>query len=205
MALSRKPVQRSGRRPGDAQTRTAIIGAARQAFAAAGYDRATIRGIAAAAAVDPALVAHYFSSKEQLFHDVMQLPPGATDRILQVGEGPRHSIGRRLAEVVVGLLENPDARDVFLGRIRAASSHAAAAELVRQTVERDLSRLAASLDVDQPELRATLTGSIVIGTAFARYVVGVEPLASLDSRALVAALAPQLQQSLTGRINEDSP
>jgi AcrR family transcriptional regulator len=200
--MSRTTPQRSGRRPGDPQTRRAITAAARQAFARSGYDRATIRAIAAAAGVDPALVVHYFQSKEQLFRDVMQLPPGAAERIARLGEGPADSIGQRLAEVVVGIFENPDARDVFLGRIRGASAHPEAADLVKQTVERDMVTLAASLDVDRPELRAMLTGSIVIGTAFARYIVRVEPLASLDGPALVGLLAPQLQQSLTGQINQ---
>src|SRR3954469_15074035 len=98
MALSRKTPQRSGRRPGDPQTRSAITASARRSFAQAGYDRATIRAIAAPAGVDPALVVHYFGSKEALFRDVMQLPPGAADRIAHLGEGPAHSIGRRLAE-----------------------------------------------------------------------------------------------------------
>jgi hypothetical protein len=69
-------------------------------------------------------------------------------------------------------------------------------------VEQDVLRLAAGLDVDRPEMRATLVGSMIVGMAFARYVVGVEPLASLGAADLVDALAPALQQHLTGPIGE---
>ncbi|MDX6594450.1 MAG: hypothetical protein QOJ13_3646 [Gaiellales bacterium] len=200
MDSSRDPTRRSGRRPGQTQTREAITTAARRLFAEAGYDRATIRGIATAAGVDPALVVHYFGSKETLFREVTKLPPGVADTIAHLADGPRESVGRRLAEVVIASLENPASRDIILARIRSASTHPDAAALVRQTVEQDVLRLAANLDVDQPEVRATLVGSTIVGTAFARYIVGVEPLASLDAAALVDALAPTLQQYLTGEI-----
>jgi AcrR family transcriptional regulator len=202
MDLSSDPAKRTGRRPGQTQTRDAVIAAARRAFAEAGYDRATIRGIAIAAGVDPALIAHYFGSKEELFREVMKLPPGAADAIAGLADGPRTTVGRRLAQLVVGVLENPATRDIVLGRIRSASSHPDAAALVRQTVEQDMLRLAASLNVDQPELRATLAGSMFVGTAFARHIVGIEPLASLDTPALVDALAPALQQCLTGPMRD---
>jgi AcrR family transcriptional regulator len=193
---------RTGRRPGQTHTKDAVAAAARRLFAETGYDRATIRGIATAAGVDPALVVHYFGSKEELFRQVMALPPGVSAAIAELASGPKRSVGRRLAELVVAFFENPDSRAVILGRIRAASSHEEAAELVRQTVERDLLALAATLGVDRPELRASLAGSTIVGTAFARYVVGIEPLASLETEALVDALAPALQQHLTGRIGE---
>jgi AcrR family transcriptional regulator len=179
-----------------------VIAAARRLFSEAGYDRATIRAIATAAGVDPALVVHYFGTKESLFREVMTLPPGIADAIAQLANGPRRSVGRRLAQVVVGSLENPATRDIILGRIRSASSHPDAAALVRQTVEQDVLRLATGLDADRPEMRATLVGSMIVGMAFARYVVGVEPLASLDAADLVDALAPALQQHLTGPIGE---
>jgi AcrR family transcriptional regulator len=202
MDSSRDPVKRTGRRPGQTQTREAVIAAARRLFAEAGYDRATVRGIATAAGVDPALVVHYFGSKEALFREVMKLPPVVADTIAHLADGPRSSVGRRLAEVVVASLENPATRDIILGRIRSASSHPDAAALVRQTVEQDILALAAGLDVDQPELRAALAGSSIVGTAFARYIVGVEPLASLTPDALVAAFAPVLQRHLTGPIRQ---
>ena len=70
MAASR----RSGRRPGPSGTREAILAAARSQFAAQGYDRTSMRGIAAEAGVDQALVAHFFGAKQRLFVEVVRLP-----------------------------------------------------------------------------------------------------------------------------------
>src|SRR5688500_6979381 len=111
--------KRSGRRPGPTTTREAIAEAARRHFAELGYDRATLRGIAGEAGVDAALVVRFHGSKEALFREVMALPPGVADAIAGLAEGPRETIGRRLAQVVVGMLEDPRSRSVVLGRIRS--------------------------------------------------------------------------------------
>jgi len=196
VSTSRTTSRRSGRRPGTTQTRDEIAHAARSLFADVGYDRTTIRGIAAAAGVDPALVVHFFGPKEALFREVMQLPPAVAQTIATLGEGPRESAGRRLAEVIVRAYEQPGSRAVVLGRIRCASSHPDAAALVRETVTRDLSALARSLGGDRPETRAVLLGAQVVGMALARYVVLVEPLASMDSSEVVDLLAPTFQRIL---------
>jgi AcrR family transcriptional regulator len=188
--------ERTGRRRGQSQTREAIAAAARAEFAEVGYERATIRGIAAAAGVDPALVVHFFGRKDALFRDVMALPPGIGDAMAALAEGDHETIGRRLAELVVGLLENPQARPVLLGRIRGASSHEEAAQLVREGVTRDLQRLVNAIDADQAEKRATLVGAQVVGIAFARHIVAIEPLASLTAAELVDAIAPTFQHYL---------
>ncbi len=196
MSLSSTPGGRSGRRRGTTQTRETIALAAQTQFAELGYDRATFRSIATAAGVDPALVVHFFGSKEQLFDEVMQLPPGLADRLVGLAEVPRAEVGRRLAEVIVGGFENPATQRVIVGRIRSASQHPEAAELVRQAVAGDLARLTAALDVDQPDVRAVLAGVQVVGTALARYVVRVEPLASMPAPRLIELLAPTFQRLL---------
>ena len=189
---------KTGRRTGPTQTREAIAAAARSAFADRGYDRATFRTIAAAAGVDPALVVHFFGSKEDLFREVTSLPPQVADGIVALADGPRRTVGRRLAELVVNALEAPGTRSIVLGRIRSASSHPAAADLVRETVTADLRRLTTALTDDRPELRATLVGSQVVGIALARYVVLVEPLASMSAGEVVDVLAPAFQHYLVG-------
>src|SRR5215218_6212306 len=143
MSMSSTPAGRSGRRRGTTQTREEIALAAQTQFAEVGYDRATFRSIASAAGVDPALVVHFFGSKEQLFHEVMKLPPGLADRLAGLAAMPRDEIGRRLAEVIVGGFENPASQRIIVGRIRSASQHPEAAELVRQAVAGDLARLTA--------------------------------------------------------------
>jgi AcrR family transcriptional regulator len=200
--MSSAPSGRSGRRRGTTQTRDAIAVAARVQFAELGYDRATFRGIARAAGVDPALVVHFYGSKEELFREVMRLPPAVSDALAALAEGPREEIGRRLAELVIGALENPATRTVLLGRIRSASQHPDAAALVRETVTRDVGRLVHAMDADQPETRAVLVGAHVVGLALARYVVLVEPLASMPPDVIVGLLAPTFQHFLTGPLGD---
>src|SRR5947199_8475773 len=107
--MSSNPGGRTGRRSGPTQTRDAIADAARAEFAERGYDRATIRAIAAAAGVDPALVVHFYGSKDSLFGEVMALPPAVADGLAAIADGPRRTIGRRLAQLVVAALEAPEA------------------------------------------------------------------------------------------------
>jgi AcrR family transcriptional regulator len=163
-------------------------------FAEVGYERATFRSIARAAGVDPALVVHFFGSKAGLFREVMQLPPAVADALVQIADAPPDSSGRRLAELVVGALENPATRPVILGRIRCAGTHPEAAELVRETVTRDIARLTSAISRDRPDARAVLIGAQVVGIAVARYVVEVEPLASMPAPEVVDLIAPTFQE-----------
>ena len=189
---------RAGRRPGESGTREAIADAARRRFAELGYDRTTIRGIAEEAGVDPALVVHFFGSKQELFLKVMELPFEPEEIVPQVLEGPKSEAGVRLARFAVGMIENQDSRNVLTGVLRAAASEPHAAELARELVaNRVVAAFARSLAVDQPELRANLIASQVVGLIMARYVIRVEPLASLDPQTLVEAIAPNLQRYLT--------
>ena len=197
MSVSRTSA-RTGRRPGSTQTREAIAAAARSAFAEVGYDRASVRAIARSAGVDPSLVLHFYGSKEALFREVMALPPAIAEAIGAIGEGPRDQVGARLAGLIVGALESPFSRPILLGRIRSAVSHPHAAELVRETVTSDLRRLADAVGTDQPDVRAVLAGIQVTGFALARYIVGVEPLASMPAPDAEKLLAAQFQAALVG-------
>jgi AcrR family transcriptional regulator len=203
--MSRAHPKRTGRRSGATVTREQIAVAARTLFADVGFERATFRAIAAAAGVDPALVVHFYGSKEDLFREVMQLPPDVAGALLRMADAPRAELGRRLAELVVAALENPATRPIVLGRIRSASSHPDAAALVRETVTRDLGALTGAITDDRPETRAVLIGVNVVGVALARYVVLVEPLASLPAPEVVELIAPTFQRLLTGPLTEDEP
>jgi AcrR family transcriptional regulator len=194
--MSSESPRRSGRRRGPTATREAIATAARAQFAELGFDRTTVRGIAAAAGVDPALVVHFFGSKDALFREVLALPPEMGEAMAALAEGPREEIGRRLAYLVAAALENPVTQEIVVARIRGATSHPHAAEVVRETVTRDLHRLASALTDDQPDVRAALVGSQVVGIAFARHVARLEPLVSMSLEELAAALAPTFQRYL---------
>jgi AcrR family transcriptional regulator len=187
----------SGRRPGDSGTREAIQRAAARQFAELGYDRTSLRRIAAEAGVDPALVTHFFGSKQQLFVTVAELPfdPAAALPHLLTDET---GAGERLARFLVGVLESEQGRRRMTGLVRAAASEPTAAAMVRELVETKLiGALAKELGADQPALRASLAGSQVVGLVTARYIVGVEPLASTDPETVIAAIAPVLQHYLT--------
>jgi AcrR family transcriptional regulator len=200
MGMSR--AGRSGRRPGETQTRDAIAAAARTEFGEVGYDRATMRSIASAAGVDAALIVHFFGSKEALFREVTALPVELATVMRSLVDGPRDDVGRRFAQAVVGMLESPATRPIVLARLRSAASHAEAAALVRELVSHDIGVLTNALTDDEPETRAVLVGMQVVGLAFARYVVGVEPIASMAPPKLVDVLTPTFQRLLVGPLSD---
>jgi AcrR family transcriptional regulator len=184
--------RRPGRRPGANETREAILAAARDAFAAHGYEKATIRGIARQAEVDPALVHHFYGSKEDVFKAAVGdvLAPIA-EAMAGVGPGADPtSTSERLARVLVTLWEREPTKDALLGAVRAAVTSETAAALLRGIVqEHAITAVAASSDQPDAELRASLIGSTMVGLAVARHVLEVEPIASLDEERLTALVA----------------
>ena len=198
--------RRGGRRPGASDTREAILEAAQRSFAAFGYDRTTIRAIGTEAGVDPALVVHFFGSKQQLFVTVMDLPFDPEETLPGILAGERRTVGERFARFIVGVLEDEQARTVITGMVRAAASEPEAARMLRELISRRVfGPIAEGLGSDDAELRATLVGSQVVGVVMARYVVAVEPLASLDPERLVVALGPTFQRYLAGSLDNPAP
>jgi AcrR family transcriptional regulator len=195
---------RSGRRPGESLTREAILGAARLEFAELGYDRATIRGIGARAEVDPSLVLHYFSAKEQLFSAALQVP----DTGEVVRRAIRHDVDGLGAAVVATFLsawEPEDSRAPLVAMVRSAMTNEVAMGLVREYLGRRIfGPITQALEAPDADLRATLVGSQLIGLAMVRYVARIEPLASADRDTLVAALGPTVQRYLTGDISPET-
>ncbi|CAA9489238.1 MAG: Transcriptional regulator, AcrR family [uncultured Solirubrobacteraceae bacterium] len=196
--MSERASRRSGRRPGSSGTQEAILASARELFGAHGYDRPSVRAIAATAGVDPALVTHYFGSKQQLFVAAMRLPIDFANVMPELLRDP-HVAGRRLAEFMIAQLESESQRRQITGLVRAAASEPQAAAMVRALVSGEmLSAIGAQLGTEDAPLRASLIGSQMVGLVMARHVVGVEPLASLEPEALAEVLAPTLQRYLTG-------
>jgi AcrR family transcriptional regulator len=178
--------------------RDRILGAARAEFAARGYDRTSIRGIARAAGVDPALVHHYFGTKEQVFTAAIEVafePALSAPDIL--GQGPERA-GERLARYFFGVWENPVSRAPLLATVRSAMTNDTAAALLRGFVlRRLLERVAAELNVPDPKFRAELAASQLIGIVMLRYVIRMEPVATADVEQIIALVAPTLQRYLT--------
>lgn len=197
---------RTGRRAGASGTREAIARVASRKFAEVGYDRTTVRSIAAEAGVDAALVRHFFGSKQRLFVSVMTLPISAEEILPRILDGDRAGAGERVARFAVAQLDDPAARRVLTGLVRAAASEPEAARLVRELVTRRLLEpIARGLGADDAPLRASLVSSQMMGVVMARHVVRVQPLASLSSEQLVHALAPTLQRYLVEPLTPQPP
>ncbi|HWD44902.1 MAG TPA: TetR family transcriptional regulator [Actinomycetota bacterium] len=192
---------RTGRRPGVSGTREAILDAARRAFAEQGYQQATIRGVAELAGVDPALVHHYFGTKQDLFIAAVQLPINPVPQLMAVLADDPKRTGQRIVEVFLSVWDHAAERSPLLALIRSAVGDERAAAMLREFItEEVLGQVAHRLGSPDASLRATLVGSQLIGLAMARYIIRVEPLASAPAAEVVAALGPTLQRYLTGEI-----
>jgi AcrR family transcriptional regulator len=197
---------RTGRRGGDSGTREAILDAARKRFAGHGYDGATIRGIAADAGVDPALVHHFYGTKERLFAAAMRLPvvPGELiSAALAAGAAdPGASLGEHMVQVALGAWDVAEIRDMFLGLLRSAATSEQALimlrEFVTEAIVGRLSAAAQTADPAQARYRAALVASQVVGLGLARQVIGLEPLTRAGRDELAAAIGPTLDRYLTG-------
>lgn len=188
---------RTGRRPGAGGTRDRILAAARHDFSKTGFDGTTIRAIAAEAKVDPALVLHYFESKDAIFREAVRFPVDPADFIPGLVAPGVEGLGERLVRFFVETWDSP-AGSAMLGVIRSVVANDDAAALMREFVTREvLGRLAKAIDADEPQLRASLAGAQLIGMAMLRYVVKVEPIASADGDLIVAWLGPTIQRYFT--------
>lgn len=191
--------RRGGRRPGESSTREDILAAAGAAFADRGYDRATIRDIAARAGVDPALVLHYYGSKEALFVEVLRLPVRPGDVVARgVAAGPDR-IGVTIVRAFLEAWETPETRVRLMAMLRSAMTNEAALATIRELLVAEVfGPVTEALGTPDAHLRATLVGSQLLGLAMMRYVARIEPLASASVDQLVAAVGPTLQLYLTG-------
>ncbi|MBQ0893413.1 TetR family transcriptional regulator [Micromonospora purpureochromogenes] len=193
---------RTGRRPAGSGTRGAILAAARDAFAARGYAGVTIRQIALAAAVDPALVHHYFGTKEQLFLTVLRSEVDP-DRILaQLLTGGVDRLGERIVAEFLRLWEGGAGANAS-ALLRTAVTADQIAGLVREAVfpgvvDAVLSRT--GLDPAEAPLRVAFVASQLSGLAITRYVLELEPMAAAPADIVICAVGATLQQYLTGEL-----
>jgi AcrR family transcriptional regulator len=196
------PARRSGRRPGNPDTRDAVLAAARAAFAEKGFDGATIRGIASAAGVDPALVHHYFGNKDKLFLAAIEAPANPAELLPEVLAGGRDNLGENVVRLLLRVWDGP-MRPAALALVRSAVGNEWTARLLREfLVSQVLRRVVGTLGLPtaEREARGSLAASQLIGLVMARYVLKVEPLASATPESLVAAIGPTVQRYLTGDV-----
>ena len=195
--------RRSGRRPGRPDTREAILDAARERFAAVGFDQASVRSIAGQAGVDPALVHHYFGNKQQLLTAALNLPLDPATIRDRIGAAPRHELGATIVRTVLGVWDSPigvPAVAALRSIVSGGQDPALARALLLEVLLRDVRER-----VDTPPgsgaTRVLLTASQMLGVLLARKILAVEPLASMDIDDLAALVGPTLQRYLTGDLD----
>ena len=179
-----------------------MLTAAREAFAERGFDGATIRGIATAAGVDPALVHHYFGNKDKLFLAAVDAPADPAELLPAILAAPQDQLGAAVVRMLLHVWDGP-ARPAGLALLRSAVSNEWTAKLLREfLVSRVLRKVVSTLgfDPDVRAARASLVASQLIGLVMTRYVLKLEPLASASHDSIVAAIGPNVQRYLTGDI-----
>ncbi|WP_370501399.1 TetR family transcriptional regulator [Mycolicibacterium sp. jd] len=175
-----------------------ILVAARGAFADTGYAGTTIRAVARAADVDPALVYHYFGSKEALLDAATDPPQRWLQNVARAWTTPVPQLGAALVRLMLDAWADAEIGPVLRAILQTAAHEAATREKLRLVVERSLMGVS-QLGVDERDrmLRSGLISSQIMGLAMMRYVWRIEPVASMDDDELVAAVAPNLQRYIS--------
>jgi AcrR family transcriptional regulator len=190
---------RTGRRPGNQDTREAILAAARESFAEGGFDRASIRAIASRAGVDPALVHHYFGTKDELFLATVNAPMDPARFVDQVFAGTRDDLPERLVRTFLSVWDHPVTGPAVVALVRTSVQHDWSTRMLREFVAaRVIRRVLTHLELDPVEapLRGTLLATQMIGLGMVRYIVKLEPLASAPPEIVVATVAPTVRRYL---------
>lgn len=190
--------RRTGRRPGEAATRGAIVTAALGMFAEHGYDAASLRAIAARADVDPALIRYFFTDKQTLFVTAMADRSLIADRLAAAVRGDPARAGERMTDAYLHLWEDEQTRPIVLGLARSAMTSRHASELLAATFTARLHHTTSTLGDGGPRPAGlALAAAHLFGVAVARYVLELPAIASMSRDELVRQLQPAIQRYLT--------
>ena len=191
--------RRAGRWRTGQQNRQRVIDAARERFMRHGYERATVRAIAADAGVDVAMVYYFFGSKEGLFTaSTLTGPEHPLHQLAALLDEGNEQIGPRLVRRFLEHWEEGAVFEPFLTLWRSAAIHPQARKVLHDSLAGPIAkRVAAEFEVADAELRVELVASHLAGLAFARYQLKIEPIASVAIDDLVVWLGPTVQRYLT--------
>jgi AcrR family transcriptional regulator len=190
-------MSRTGRRPGTPDTRDAILAVARRQFATRGYDATSLRGIANEAKVDPALLIHYFGTKDGLFAAAAGLPAGLSQLFAGAQTGSLRDFSESLVRVYLQFVDSDQSRNAILALVRSAVSNEKAAAMLREFLAAELLPVVEShTEHDDAPLRASLVAAQLIGTAVLRHVLRVDHVAKASPDEIVALVAPVIEQYL---------
>lgn len=188
---------RRGRRAGNPDTRAAVLEVARRRFLADGYQGVSMRSIAAEAGVDAALISYFFGSKRGLFGAVMTLGTNPADVLAQVLPGELNTLPERLLRALLDTWDDPHRSGQMRGLIAGASGDPGVARVLREVVQTEMAgRLAERIGGPDASTRAALSTIVLVGLIFDRYVLRLEPIASMDPDELIGRLAPVLRAAL---------
>lgn len=190
-------MSRTGRRPGAPETRELILVAARRRFASRGYDATSLRLIASDAHVDPALLIHYFGTKEALFVAAVALPAPLAAAFADLVSLPSRRAAEALVRRYLQIVDREHSRNTVLALVRSAVSSEQAASMLRGLLSDML------LDVIErrpgpgdPKLRASLVAAQLVGIAMLRHVLQLPPLATASPNEIVDLVAPAIERYL---------
>jgi AcrR family transcriptional regulator len=196
--------RRPGRPAGNSDTRERILASARELFARNGIDRTSVRAVAAGAGVDAALVHHYFGTKQQLFAAAIHLPIDPMTVLVPMRETPLEELGLRLPTMLLHIWDS----EMGAGLIATLRSLIAGNEvgLVRSFFQ-EVIVAEVGPRVDNPpgtgRIRVQFAASQLMGVVMARYIMELEPFASLPADQIAHTIAPNLQRYLTGDLPDD--
>jgi AcrR family transcriptional regulator len=191
--------KRPGRPPGTSDTRERILAGARELFARNGIDKTSIRAVAASAGVDPALVHHYFGTKQQLFAAAIHIPIDPMEVIGPLRDTPVEELGYKLPSLLLPLWDS----EIGSGFIATLRSMLAGSDvsLVRSFLQ-EVITVEVGSRVDNPPgtgpIRVQFVASQLVGVVMARYILQLDPFKSLPVEQIAATIAPNLQRYLTG-------
>lgn len=201
MATTDAGRKRPGRPPGNSNTRGRILDKARELFARNGISHTSIRAVAAAAGVDSALVHHYFGTKEKLFAAAVDIPIDPMDVIGPLHAVPVDQLGHAISSMLLPLWDS----EIGAGFIATLRSIVAGSEVnLFRTFIQDVIAAEVGSRVDNPPgsgiVRVQFVASQLVGVIMARYILDLEPFASLPAQQIADTIAPNLQRYLTGDV-----
>ncbi len=198
-----KPMVKKSITPGPRDERgvlaARIVAAARDEFAEHGWAGTTIRAVARAADVDPALVYHYFGSKEGLLDAATNPPQRWLENVGKVWTTPIEQLGTAILKLMLASWADDEIGPTLHAILQTAAHEPATHEKLRRVVEGSLMGVSQlGRDEDERLVRSGLVASQTIGFALMRYVWKIEPIASMTDDEAIAAIAPNLQRYVSG-------
>ena len=198
--VSRKPVT-PGPRDERGVLAARIVAAARDEFAENGWAGTTIRAVARTADVDPALVYHYFGSKEGLLDAATNPPQKWLESVAEVWTTPIEELGAALVQLLLASWADDEIGPTLRAILQTAAHEPSTREKLRRVVEGSLMGVSDLGDDERDRLiRSGLISSQMMGFALMRYVWEIEPIASMTDDEAIAAIAPNLQHYVNGDI-----